>query len=526
MENIKEKKDKNLLKDEKIIYRVTFKRFNRVTLLTGLFFFTFVILNIPFLYNPELGAITTDLIGKPTMGPGAAIRAYIWLGIIPLFLGLCFILFSYLSSRTIILDMYENGKGRYIKKGITNFLLDTQVDFNLKDNLQQISLGKRHQRFVIWVPIAILIFIIYMLIDYINFLDVTFDITFMFFDLELSLKIILLINIFLMISIMIPYTLFPRKLCRIDTAEEFIQFDYSTLEVKKLSESAKALHYINAFKLLNMEERKGGEYIPKESELPEKYPDILKDKINNRNFKHLPLFPIIMNFSFLSLIILPLFIPNYFLGGFTFKIEYFLSIAIFFLIVQTLQNLWFSEQKIFYEKNQNNLLVFRNNPLLGGSVNYFYNIDTIEHQFITRKPHFLEYTIFFFPIVQIIWIFFYMTIFIEYFFIENYYTILYIAVMIGIFYFTASEYVFPRSALNFTPANQRERNKKTEKFLLFFPAEELLKAPPFKEALKTKNGIKPMFRGMLIIILPVIFGLLWVILSFYSQVPGIYDTIF
>ena len=91
--------------------------------------------------------------------------------------------------------IYKDGKARYIKKGISNLLLDTQVDFQLEDKIQQIKLGKRHQRFVIWIPVIVLIFLIYVLIDYMNFLDFTFDITFMFYEVELSLKFMLLINI-------------------------------------------------------------------------------------------------------------------------------------------------------------------------------------------------------------------------------------------------------------------------------------------------------------------------------------------
>ena len=111
MEKDNEIKEKTEI-DENVAYKIEFNRLNEVAIISGVIFIFMAILNMPFLYNPELGTLTTELIGKPTMGIGAALRAYVWLGILPLIIGLIFILFALLQSRKIILLMYKNGKCR------------------------------------------------------------------------------------------------------------------------------------------------------------------------------------------------------------------------------------------------------------------------------------------------------------------------------------------------------------------------------------------------------------------------------
>ncbi|MHA1436931.1 MAG: hypothetical protein ACTSPD_05100 [Promethearchaeota archaeon] len=526
MENKNKKKENNRWQDENVSSIIEFNRFNKIAFVNGILFIVLAIINIPFLYNPELDQITFNLTGKPTMILGGNLTMYLVLGILPLIIGLIFILFSILTSRKVILLIYNDGKCRYIKKGISNFILDTQVDFNLKKNIQQIQLGQRHQRFVIWITVVIMILIIYWLTDYINLLNYDFDITFYFYDFPLSLRIMILINIFFIIGILLPFTLFPRKLCRIDTSIEFIQFDYNRLDFKMVSESPQTLPYIEPFKILASNKMEFQIKKENNSKIPEHYPEILKELIKKKNFKYIPLFPIILNCAFFILILLPFFIPNFFLGSFTFKIEYFLTIAVFYISVKLLQKNWFSKQEIFLLNNGSDLLIRRKNPVFGEYVNYFANIEKIEPNYIPNKPHYLEFLLIFFPLMEIVWFLANIFTFSNYFFTQNPYTILYFIIIVGIFFFIANEYIFPLPTLSITPKSQKVSRKKVEKYNIFFPHIEILKFPPLKQSIKNNKFLNNSFRGILLILIPIIFSITWYILSLFEIVPSLYYTIF
>ncbi len=487
------------------------------------------IFNIPFLYNPELGKITFELMGKPTMGPISAIRAYVFVGLIPLIFGLIFVLFSVLTSRKIEVLLYKNGMCRYVKKGVSNVKLDAQVDFQIKDSLQQIAIGKRHQRFVIWATVALFVFIIFMLIDYINFLNLAFDIEYKFYDYTLSLRTVLLVNIFWITGILALITLFPRRLCRIDTANEFVQFDYCYLTVQKNPKlEGFSLPYATPFEKMVLSERKEGTVVEKKESNTENLPATLKAQFNAKSFKHLPLISLVFNLAFLIVVLIPLLVPNFFLGGFTFRIEYFLSIATYYFLLLTLQNSWFNGQELELTDNNANLLIKRRNRLFGDNIQYYFNFDKIEQDFQSRKPHYLEFVLMFFPLWQVIWVIDNIVKYSNYFLTQNAYTWLYILIIISVFALTAVEFLFPRSVISITPKFQSQASKrvKTERYQLYFPAEQLLLVFPLKEAFKHKKLFKGSLSGLLLIVVPVAFGVLWVVLSSLEFVIPVYDTIF
>ena len=67
MKNTKHEPDLMAEFKENIAYTISFRRLNKIVLFTGFFFFILTIVNIPFLYNPELDTLTFELLGKPTM---------------------------------------------------------------------------------------------------------------------------------------------------------------------------------------------------------------------------------------------------------------------------------------------------------------------------------------------------------------------------------------------------------------------------------------------------------------------------
>jgi len=512
----------NKWKTEKAVYTIVFKRFNRLTFICGLLFLILAIINIPFLYNPETGEIAFILSGKPTFGFGAALSAYIFFGIIPAIVGLIFILFSILQARKIMFFMNNDGKCQFIKSRYPKLLPKHPIDIDMQGTLQQIKLGKRHQRFVIWMSIAIMFFLIYLILDYMNFLDPTFDIITTFYETEYSVKVMLLINVFYIIGTILPYTLFPRKECRIDTSIEFLKFDYTKIYVEKVSESEIDLPFVKPFILLSKNMRAGEEDLKMEPVIPDHYPDILKTQINTKNFKHLPLFTILTNLGLFLIMFIPLLLPNYFLGGFTIRIEFFIIIAAFYFFVRNIQSNWYSAQNI--ESTDENLLIFRKNKIYGDSVTYIQDVEKAERTYTPRKPHYLEYVLFFFPIVQIVWVVANMITFPVYFFTQNIYTWLYIPAIAGIFFFTATEYVLPRSMLTFTPKAQGENRKKSESHSIYFPGTQIFKAPPLRYV--KKHGFKKnSTTGILLILIPVIFGIIWVILSLFGILPHISETV-
>ena len=99
-------------------------------------------------------------------------------------------------------------------------------------------------------------------------------------------------------------------------------------------------------------------------------------------------------------------------------------------------------------------------------------------------------------------------------------------IIIGIFFLAVSEYILPKSVLSITPKAQGEKRKKSEKYSIYFPSKTRLKLPPLKAAFKKKSLFKYSIEGLLLILVPILFGLVWVVLSSYEIVPSLYDTIF
>jgi len=509
------KKEETQWQDKFISYRVEFKRLNKVALLTGLLFVLLAIINIPSLYNPELDQISFNLSGKPTFGLGGNLTFYIFIGIIPLLIGLIFILFSVFSSGKKVFLLSDDGTCIYKNK-----------EFIFKDALQQIRLGKRHHRFVIWFPVAIMLFLVFLLLDYMNLLAPNFDITTTFFGIEYSVKAMILLNVFFIIGVLILFTLFPRRLCRIDTSEFFIKFNYSDLNIIQVSETPANLPYIKPFEMLSKNKKVNKKHQKETIEVPDKYPEVLKKQIATQNFRHLPLATLLSNIGLFLIIFLPQFIPNFFLGAFTFKIEYFITLAAFYFTVRTLQNSWYSNQDVQLIKEHSNLLIKRSNRIFGESVDYFANVDKVERDYEPRTPNFFEYILLFFPIMQIVWLIANYVTYAEYFFTQNLYTILYITVIIGIFLFLATEYIFPKPNLSVTPQAQNPQLKNFDKYSIYFPAEKTLKKLPFMETIKQKTFLQTSYKGFLLILIPVLFALTWITLSSLGIMPHISETIF
>ncbi|NVM27813.1 MAG: hypothetical protein HWN65_03135 [Candidatus Helarchaeota archaeon] len=511
----KEKKFESKWPNKNISYKIEFKRLNKIAFISGLLFILLALINIPFLYDPELNQITFNISGKPTFGLGGNITFYVFVGIIPALIGLIIVLFSIFTARKKEFLLSDDGLCLYKKK-----------EFVFKDKLQQIRLGRRHQRFVIWVPVAIMIFLVFLLLDYMNFLAPSFDITTTFFGVEYSVKTMLLLNIFFIIGVLLLFTLFPRRLCRIDTSEYYIKFNYTNLNIQQISETPADLPYIRPFEALSTDKTLGEKHEKGAIGVPEHYPEVLKKQITANEFNHLPLVTLIFNIGLFLIIFLPQFIPNFFLGGFTFRIEYFLAIAAFYFTARTLQNSWYSNQNIQLIKDQSNLFVKRSNRIFGDSVDFFANIDEIQRAYKPRTPNFFEYLLLFFPIMQLVWLLAQYITFADYFFTQNPYTVLYFLVIVGIFLFLATEYLFPKPILSVTPKAQSPTLTHIEKYNLYFPKKTTLTKLPFRPALKHKTFLKNSYPGLLLILVPVLFTLIWITLHSLGLMPHISETIF
>ncbi|MHA1266057.1 MAG: hypothetical protein ACTSRS_12565 [Candidatus Helarchaeota archaeon] len=509
------KKEKSLVKEEQVAYKIEFKRLNKVALLTGGLFILLALFNIPFLYNPEMNQLTFNLSGKPTFMLGGNLTFYLFVGIIPLFIGLLVVIFALCTSRKKTFLLTADGSCLYKNKS-----------FQFKDDLQRIQLGKRHQRFVIWFPVAIMIFLVFLLLDYMNFLAPSFDITTTFFGIEYSVKIMLLFNVFFIIGTLLLITLFPRRLCRIDTAEFYIKFNYSSLNVQLISEPPHAFPYLKAFEVLSSTKPSKVTPPPQAPTPPAHYPEILKHQLTDPTFAHIPLLSLGCNVLLFLSIFLPQFLPDFFLGGFTFRIEYFLAVIAFYFIVRTLQNKWYSAQRIELIDDPANLLIFRSNKFFGDSIDYFAHIAAIKRDSTTRAPNFFEYIFLFIPIMEIFWLLSYYLTYTDYFFTQNWYTFLYLSLIIGIFLLLAVEYVFPHETLMITPNAQLPSRKAPETFHIYFPPTPILTSLPILENFKQKKFLQTSYRGLLLLLIPIIFTLTWILLSAIGIMPPLSDTIF
>ena len=518
----KKQKEQEYL-DEDIAYSINFNRLNKITILNGILFIILAIINIPLLYNPELDQITFNLSGKPTFFFGGSLSFYLTAGLLPLIIGIIFIVFSLITGRPIKILLYKDGKARYIKELGGNLLLDTQVDFKIKDSLQRISLGKRHQRFVIWATVALMIYMVFLLSDFMNFMDPGFDIKTTFFGIEYSMKIFILINIFYIIGILLPFTLFPRKLCLIETSEAIVKFDYVDYEVKQIGEKKVALKYLKPFQLKWEKNESQKEVRAKNrGEISKDIPDTVKEKIKTRNFSHFPLRSALIGMGLLLIFLIPQFLPEFYMGGFTFPIEYFIIVFAFFLLITAFQKGWFSSQQIYYEDQ--NLFIVRKN-LFGKSTEFYNQVEQITKKLAPRQPHFLEYVWFFFPIVQITWFFYNIFIFPRYFFTGNLYTILYFGIIIGFFLLMAAEYIFPKPKISIIPENQPTHRDKTQNFGIYFPENEMQKQLYIKTLFKDKGLIKNSVKGVLLLMIPVLIGIIWILLANLGIIPSLVETI-
>ncbi|MHA1292248.1 MAG: hypothetical protein ACTSQJ_06220 [Promethearchaeota archaeon] len=520
--NIKVKEINN----EKLIYKITFKRFNKTSFSIGAFFIFLALFNIPLLFNPEIKKLNIGFIGKPLFFYITTYTLYIFVGIFPFIIGIIIITYAILTSRKIILEFSENGSCQYIKKGIFKSFLSSDIEFNIQNSIQKISIGERDQKLLPWIIFTLMIYIVYLLIDYFNFLYYTFDITYKFYELNLSLKTMLVINIFYIILISSIFILFQKKICRIDTSEEYLKIDYVNFNIEKIKETDIEIPFIEAFfevknNIIQIKSKNS-----EKEKLPDGFPEILKIQTGKECFKHLPLFSILINVSFLSIIILSQIISIFFLGLFTFKIEFFLIIAAFFLLIKTLQRCWYSYQEINFSENYSNLSIKRFNPIFGMTIYYFSNIEKIEQDYIPSKPNYLEYIFFFFPLWEIFIVIVNLFSFPEMFFLNSLLSLFYFVIIVSIFIFIAAEYIFPKSTLCIIPKAQQHNRKKKEKFTVYFPESEKTFFPPFRKAFENKRFLKNSYEGIILILIPVIFGLVWYILIYLEIFPPIYEAIF
>ncbi|MGV9198271.1 MAG: hypothetical protein ACOC44_16125 [Promethearchaeia archaeon] len=519
---IEKKTEENAYLDEDITYSITFNRLNKITIVNGILFIILAIINIPLLYNPELDQITFNVSGKPAFFFGGSLAFYLTAGLLPLIIGIIFITFSLITGRPIVLLMHKDGKARYIKKLGGNLLLDTQVDFQMKGKLQYISLGKRHQRFVIWVTVAIMIYMVFLLSDFMYLLDLSFDITTTFFGMEYSMRWFILINIFYIIGILLPFTLFPRKLCKVETSKALVKFDYVNFNVEKLTDEEVNLDYMEPFLRLEKEQEIKSQG-RKNEKIPEGFPDFVKKKVRNGEFSHFPRNSLILGLVLFLIVLLPQFLPNFYLMGFTFSVEYFIIVAAFFYIVGTLQNAWFSQQEVI--PNNGHLTIIRENQIFGKSIEHYSQIREMDTSLTPRKPHFLEYIWFFFPFMEIVWVFYNIFRFPVYFFTENLYTILYFLVIIGIFLLVGAIYISPLRHLKVISENQPPTRKKSETFEVYFPEEKVQRNLGLKELISNGKLLENLIAGILLILIPIIAGIIWVILAILGILPSLAITI-
>lgn len=499
-------------------YELDFYRWNKITFIVGIFYAFLAIINLPFAYNPETASLNFGVSGKPGMVFGANISAYVNTGFIPLIIGVAFMVFSILTSGKIFLSINDDGTATYTKKGFIRHVPAKHRSLNLKENLQTLEYGKRHQRFVIWVPVAITIFLIYLLFDYINFLNLSFDITTYFFGLEYSIKSLLFINIFYLIFLMMAYTIFPRKAFKMHTSEEILQFDYVSFNVKKNDGAENALLNPIIFSSIN----------EKQAELPEnerQITDEISEIIHASAKKHFPAFLVITSLFVLVLMIAVKLIPNYFLGSFTLRIEFFMTIGAMYFLLRFLQNDWYQQQDLAFFNDGKNVFIKRSNQMFGNSGIYLNQVESMTTDAAAFKPHFLEYVLFFFPIVMILWMMSIMVSFATHFLTSNPFTWLHGVVSIVILAYPLILHVFPYPSIKIMPKNQSEHVRTKETFHFYFPTDSVLKGPAFGDIHESRAYIKNTIEGILIWLIPIVFGILWIVLSSFELIPSIFETI-
>jgi len=501
------------------IAHVSFKRLNKIPIISGIILISLAFINFPFVID-EQGNFYFEFLEPPAITFLAEMNIFVFIGIIPIIFGVIFIIFAIISSRTISLNFLKKNSANsyeivYHKSGIFKNLLATNETLQFPEEIQQVIIGRRHQRFLTWASFGLLFFLIYLLWDYINFLNFSFDMIFVSAGLFISTRWMLSINIFLLIVVAFLIVLFPRRLFQLDTPEDFIKFDYTTFKLERLSDESKNVSILDVFELGQEDDKKILEKV--ETEVI----DDLKETLGEVSNSHAPLFNLVIGIAYLLIVVVIQIIPNFFLLDFVADIYYFITYNSVFFFIRLLHNSWFSEQTI--KINEDSIICSRKNPLAGNWIS-FNNFEAMDHEYrIHHQIHYLEYFVIFFPLVEIIWVIYNLFYFSGYF-LTNPCTWAYIITVIGIMLFIFFEYNAPASMLSFTPKFQ-SREREAERYSLFFPAKVSEKLPRFKDAYKSKN-LKEILKGNLILIIPIIFGIIWVILSVFGVLPPLEDTLF
>jgi len=503
---------------ENKIARASFKRLNIIPIISGLILIGLAFINIPFLIDEE-GNFYFELLEQPGITFIIEMNIYIFMGIIPIIFGLIFIIFSLMTSRTITLNFLKKNDTSsleivYNKSPVFKNFLETNERLSLPDEVQQIIVGKRHQRFVTWAAFALIFFLVYLLTDYLNFLNLSYDIFFISGGIPISTRWMLTINILLLLIAAFLIVIFPRRFFQLDTPDDFIKFDYKSFQLERISEESKKIQILDVFELAQEEKGKS-----RKKEDPINI-DKLKVSLGEVPNSHTPLFILIISDAFIILTILIQLIPDFFLLDFTADIKYFITFNSVYFFIRLHHSHWFTEQSV--EEKGDSLIYVRKNPIAGTWANYN-NFNVLNKEYNPYKPHYLEYFVVFFLLVEVIWVIYNLLYFPSYF-LTNPYTLGYILTVIGIIVFIFLEYNTPFSMISMTP-NFQSRNGKTEKFYLFFPINNVEILPRFKEAYKSKN-IYEILRVNLILLIPIIFGVIWVILSALGVIPPLESTLF
>jgi len=497
---------------------ISFKRLNIIPIISGLILIGLAFINIPFLIDEE-GNFYFELLEQPGITFIIEMNIYIFIGIIPIIFGLIFIIFSLMTSRTITLNFLEKNDTssleiEYNKSPVFKNLLETNERLSLPTKIQQIIIGKRHQRFVAWASFALIFFLVYLLTDYINFLNLSFNMFFISGGIPISTRWMLTINILLLLIAAFLIVLFPRRFFQLDTPDDFIKFDYKSFQLERISEESKKIQILDVFELVQEEK---GKSIKKEDTINVNNLKVPLEEVPN---SHTPLFNLILSYAFIILTIIIQLIPDFFLLDFTADIKYFITFNSVYFFIRLHHSYWITEQSV--EVKEDSLTCVRKNPIAGTWANYN-NFNSINKEYKPYKPHYLEYFVVFFLLVEVIWVIYNLLYFPSYF-LTNPYTFGYILTVIGIIVFIFFEFNTPSSTVSLTPEFQ-SRESKTEKFYLFFPVNFIEKIPRFKDAYKSKN-IYDILRINLILLIPIIFGVIWVILSALGLLPPLESTIF
>lgn len=515
-----EKSDKIIDEKSNSIASVSFKRLNIIPIISGLILIAMAFVNIPYIID-EKGVFSFGLLEPPAITFLAELNIYIFLGFIPIIFGSIFIIFAFVTSRTISLDFIKDSSAggseiSYKKKGFFNKIFATNQNLISPNEIQQIVAGKRHHRFLTWAAFAFLFVLIYLLTDYINYLNLSFDVYFISGGIPISTRWLLTINIIMLLVSAFLIVIYPRRLFQLDTPEDLVKFDYTELTVERFSDESKSISILEIIESTRcvLAEKK----IKDNNSLAI---DELKGQIKEIPKSHIPFFSLILSDVFMIIVIIIQIIPDFFLLDFTADIKFFLTFNSVYFFMRLHHSFLVKEQSIKMENNS--IVCLRKNPISGYWLTYN-NFQDIELDHRPYQPHYLEFFVVFFPIMELIWVIYNMIYFAP-FFLINIYTIPYILVIFVIMACTILQYTVPYPTLSMVPKTQ-SREGKEERFHLYFPITPKEKIPDFGSAFKSRYFKTNYFRALLIISVPVIFGVLWVVLSVLGIVPPLESTMF